>query len=496
MTSSRLALASAVALAACTPKETPPKQPEIPAVNVVTDPLAERPTLGAPVPFKPVEPEVFVTAEGLTVWLVKRPALPLVSLALMVPTGSADDPSDRPGLAHVTANMLDEGAGSRGALALSTAVEDLGARLSTSAALDDSLIALTVIKKHLELGFELFADVVARPRFEESEYRRVNELWQNALKRRDDDPMAVARVVRAAVLFGADSPYGHPTSGRLDVAEKLTLDEVKAFYAKHYRPDRATLVVAGDLDRAEFERLFAKHLSSWKRPSTPAPARAVPTPPVDARPRLVLVDRADAPQSVLSYVAPGVRAGEASAAPLELVNTALGGSFASRLNQNLREDHHWTYGARSSFLETRGQGAFIAQAPVFVDATAPALRELINEIQRMRDGGPTDDEIERGRARDVFELMQTQETLGHFVSRLADLAALGLSPDYDSKASVARQAATRDTLAKLAREHLDPSKASIVVVGPRAVLEPQLGVLGLGEPELWSAEGSPVAAKK
>ncbi|MBM4357348.1 MAG: insulinase family protein [Deltaproteobacteria bacterium] len=492
----RLALAAAVALTACAPKPATVKLPEKSAVIPSTDPLAERPSLGAPVPFKPVQPEVFVTAEGLTVWLVARPALPLVSLALMVPTGSADDPKERPGLAHITADMLDEGAGTRGAIAISTAIEDLGARLSTSAALDGSTIALTVIKKHLGVGFEIFADVAARPRFDEAEYRRVTELWQNALKRRDDDPQSVARVVRAAVLFGPDAPYGHPTSGRLEVAKALTLDEVKAFHAAHYRPDRATLVVAGDLTRGELEALLAKHLASWKRPAAPPPARAVPTPPRAKRPRLVLVDRPEAPQSVLAYIAPGVKASDPGAPPLELVNTALGGSFASRLNQNLREDHHWTYGAGSSFVETRGQGPFIAQAPVFVDATAPALRELLAEIAKMRDAGPTDDEIARGRARDLFDLMQTQETLGNFVSRLADLAELGLPPDHDSRASVARQAATRASLAALAKQHLDPSLASIIVVGPRAVVEPQLGVLGLGEPELWTAQGLPASATK
>lgn len=478
--------ALALALAGCHPKPT-----EVPPVSKANDSLATRPTLDAPIPFKAVIPEVFETREGLTVWLVSRPALPLVSFALMVPTGSADDPKGRPGLAHVTADMLDEGAGSRGAIAISTALEDLGARFSTSAGLDGSIVALTVLKQHLQAGFEIFADVVARPRFEEAEYRRVSELWQNALKRRDDDPQSVARIVRAAVLFGSENPYGHPTGGHQDVAKTMTLEEIKAFYAQHYRPDRATLVVAGDATRAEVEALLAARLADWKRPKTPLPQRVTPTPPLANRPKLVLVDRPDAPQSVITYAAPGVRAAEPDAPLLELVNTALGGSFTSRLNQNLREDHHWTYGASSSFVETRGQGPFVAQAAVFVDSTVPALKELLAEITKMRDGGLTEEEFEKGRARDLTDLIQTNETLDHLVSRLADLAELELPADQDSRASAARQRTTRAELSALAKAHLAPEQASIVIVGPRKVLEGQLGALGLGQPEVWTAQGKP-----
>ena len=481
--------ALALALQACGSAPKSVKLPETHPVTNTNDSLAIRPTLDPPVAFKAIVPERFQTKEGLTVWLVARPALPLVSFALMVPSGSADDPSDRPGLAHITADMLDEGAGSRGAIAISTAIEDLGARFSTSAGLDGSTIALSVLKQHLDAGFEIFADCIARPRFEEAEYRRVNELWQNALNRRDDDPQSVARVVRAAVLFGGDTPYGHPTGGHVATAQVLKLGELKAFYASHYRPDRATLIVAGDVTRAEVEALIAQRLADWKRPKTPLPARAKPTPPLENRPKLVLVDRPDAPQSVLSYSAPGLRAADTSLPLLELVNTALGGSFTSRLNQNLREDHHWTYGASSSFAETRGQGPFIAQAAVFVDSTVPALRELLSEIGKMRDSGLTEDEFTKVRARDLTDLIQTNETLDHLVSRLADLAELELPADHDSHASVARQMTTRAALSALAKQHLAPEHASIVIVGPRSVLEPQLGVLGLGEPELRSPDG-------
>ncbi len=482
----------ALVLAACHGKPAEqPKRPEVQKVNPVADPLGERPSLDKPVPFKAVAPEVFRTAEGLTVWLVPRPALPVVSISLSVPTGSADDPAGKPGLAYVTADMLDEGAGKRGAIEISTAIEDLGARFSTDAGLDGSSVDLTVLKKHLPTGFEILADVIARPRFDDKEFKRVSELWQNQLRRRDDDPQSVARVVRAALLYGGDAPYGHPTSGQLDAAQSITLAEVKDFYAKYWRPDRATLVVAGDITRAELDALLAKHLAGWKAPAGAPPARAIPSEPLETRPKLVMVDRPDAPQAVIDVIAPGVRASDPDAPLLDLVNTALGGSFTSRLNQNLREDHHWTYGAGSSFADTRGHGPFVAHAAVFVDATGPALREMLGEIAKMREGGLTDEEFVRGRARDLTDLIQTNETIGNLVSRLGTLAELELPPDFDSTASKLRQASTRPALLQLAQKYLDPSKASIVVVGPRKILEPALQTLGLGAAEMWTPTGKP-----
>jgi predicted Zn-dependent peptidase len=469
------------------------KTPEVRTVSLSADPLGAQPTLAPPTPFKAVAPEVYRIENGLTVWLVSRPALPIVSMTLTVPAGSADDPKEKPGLAYAAADMLDEGAGSRGAIDISTAMEDLGARLTTGAALDGSNVSLTILKKHLATGFPIFADVIARPRFDAKEYERVNKLWQSRLKRRDDDPEEVARVVRAAVLFGAEAPYGHPTSGRLEIAQTIKLDEVKDFYGKHWRPDRAVLVVAGAITRAELDQLLAKELASWKKPTTAPPARATPSEPLESRPKLVLVDRPDAPQAVIDLVAPGVRANDREAQLLELVNTALGGSFTSRLNQNLREDHHWTYGAGSSFAETRGRGPFVARAAVFIDATAPALREMLAEIAKMQSGGLTEDEFVKGRARDLTDLIQTNEALNKLVSRLAMLAELDLPPDFDSLASQARQASTRPELLALAQKYLDSSKASIVVVGPRKVLEPELRTLGLGVPELWTAAGKPVS---
>ncbi len=500
MTGTRLELILAVSgglmLAGCCAngKTVSQKNGEVSKVPVASeDALGPRPEPGPPVAFRATQPVVYQTPTGIKVWLVERPQRPMVSLSLSLATGAADDPPGKAGLAHITSSMLDEGAGDRDAIGISTAIEDLGASLSGHVTHDGSRISLTVLKKYLPEAFAIFSDVVARPRFEEKEWQRVSALWQNQLKRRADSPGSVARVVGRALMYGADTPYGHPVGGLLDTAKSMKVEEARAFYKEHWRPDRAMLVVAGAITRSELDALLDKNLSSWSKPAA-APLAPVGTPaPLESRPKLVLVDRADAPQAVITVLLPGVRGASPELPLLELLNTALGGSFTSRLNQNLREDRGWSYGAGSGFTESRGKGVFLARSAVPVKVAAAALREMLREIDKMRDGGLTPQEYQKVRARDLTELIETNETLGHVVSRLTSLAVLGMSPDHDAKASAARQSSKMDQLAALAKEHLDTNTASIVVVGPKDTLLPQLRTLDLGQPVLWTTEGYPVA---
>ena len=482
------------ALLACSGTNQPNgKVPNVTTPATAQDPLAERPQLAPAVPYNAPEPEVYVTREGMTVWLLQRPSLPLVSMSLSLRTGSADDPTGKEGLCHATTSMLDEGAGDRDALALASEIGLLGASLWTGAWLDGSSVSLSVLKKQLDKAFPIFADVVARPRFDAEEWKRVHELWQNQLARRSDSPNAVAAVVTRAVLYGPGTAYGHPSGGQPDSAKRITLEDVKAFYRERWRPDQALLVVAGDITRSELDALMAGSLDNWKNPSSPAPDPIAPPAPLATRPRLVLVDRPDAPQAVIGVVRAGVAANDPNGPLLDLINTALGGSFTSRLNQNLREDHGWSYGARSSFVETRGVGSFIARAAVFTNVTAPALKEMLKEIETMRSGGLTDDELTKVRAQDLTSLIQGNETLAHLASRLSELGVLGLAPSFDAKASARRQTATREQLAALAKQYLDLDGATVIVVGPKDQLIPQLKTLELGDPELWSADGQPLS---
>jgi predicted Zn-dependent peptidase len=467
----------------------PPPPPTAEPTAQAVDPLGPRPKLLAPQAFTPPAPVTFKTANGITVWLLERHTLPLVSVTLTVPYGSAADPKGKEGLAHVTSDMLDEGAGKRDAVALSTAVNDLGASLSTGAGADGSSVSFTVLKKNFRPMQEIFSDVIMRPRFESKDWKRVSKLWRNDLEKRANDPVSVARVVMAAALYGPGTPYGHPTDGLVSTAAHVDLPDVKAFYKAHFRPDKATVVVAGDVTQAELAPLLESNLGGWKAPAaTPDPEPAV-TLRADP-PRLVLVDRADAPQSVIAVVREGVAANDPKAPLLDLVNTALGGSFTSRLNQDLREEHGWSYGASSAFTETRGKGAFVARASVVTEATGPALRAMVADLDKMAKDGLTDEEVAKVKAQDRADLVQAYESLGNLTRRLGTLAILGLGPAFDAQASRARQDASKPELDKLAAA-VSPSHATLVVVGPSATVSPQLAEAGLGQPMRWNEEGFP-----
>ncbi len=492
---SALLLSLACALAACQAGP-PPRVADraslpVPALAPpVVDPLGPMPVVGAAPPYVPPIPEVFTAKNGVTVWLLERHTLPYVALTVAVPTGASSDPKGEGGLAMVAADMLDEGAGSRGAIELSRAIDALGATLGTNANADESRVSLNVLKKNLTPAFALFADVLARPRFDAVEWKRVHEIVMNELTERQSDADEVAKVAMRAALFGESHPYGHPVEGTLASAKRWTLAEVQRFYREAWRPDRATLVAVGDVTRAELTALLDGPLGSWKAPAGPPPAPLAPKAPTGPWPRLVLVDRPDAPQSVLAVARPGLAAGDPSIALATRANVALGGAFTSRLNQDLREERGYTYGASSHLGRTRGPGAFVASASVFTDKTGPALTALLGDVDAYARNGLTDAEVDKTRSQSRAELVETFEGVDRVAAQLAMDASIGLGPDYERSTATRKDAASKAELDAVARATFDPKAAIVVVVGPRATLEPSLHALGYVDIQFRDAEGA------
>jgi predicted Zn-dependent peptidase len=467
-----------------------------PPVTTAADPLGARPPLPPPPPFVPPTPVAYTRPNGMTVWLLERHALPIVSIQVVVPAGAASDPADKGGLALATANMLDEGAGARGALEISRDVDRLGATLQTGAFADYAFASLTSLKKNLAPASAILGDVIIKPTFSPVEWKRVHDLWMNELKARASEPDAVANVVSLRQLFGND-PYGHPTNGTLKSSAKVSLDDVKRFYATAWRPDQATVVVAGDVTRTELDPLLDQVLGAWKAPKPDANAKTAANAEAKAKAdggaqngrRVVVVDRADAPQSVLALVRPGVAASDPDAPLLVRVNTALGGSFTSRLNQDLREEHGWSYGARSRFSFNKRPGLFLAQAAVHTEHTGDALKAMIKDIESLAREGLTDEEVEKTRLIARGELVDSFESVEAAARRLARNAGVGLRADHEPKASLQTDRAAPEDLKKAAARHVDPNGAIIVIVGPRAQIQPQLEKIGITNIQSSGPEG-------
>jgi predicted Zn-dependent peptidase len=485
-----------VAIAACGGEEGQRRPPAARPEPVVapapkpaeTDPLGPRPAVAPPAPFTPPVPVVYKRPNGMTVWLLERHALPLVSVDVVVPVGAKDDPKDKGGLAYQTANMLDEGAGARGALAIARDIDRLGATLATGATNDYSFVQLTTLKKNLAPAAAIMGDVLTRPTFSPVEWKRVSDLWKNDLQQRQSEPSAVANVVMLAKLFGPDHVYGHPTDGTTKSAQKVGLDDVKKFYEATWHPDDATCVVVGDVTKDEIDTVLDASFGKWA-PAKQRAARGYTDVAPKAGRRVIVVDRPDAPQSVIALARRGVAASDPEAPPLTRVNAALGGSFTSRLNQDLREEHGWSYGARSRFSFTQLPGFFVAQAAVHTEHTGEALEAMIRDVEQLAKEGLGDEEVQKTRLLARAELVESFEGVEAAARRLARNAAVGLPADHEARAARAIDAAKKDDLARLAKAHVDPANAIVVIVGPRAQIQPQLEKRGITSLESSGPEG-------
>ncbi|MGO9834283.1 MAG: M16 family metallopeptidase [Polyangiaceae bacterium] len=487
-----LAACGAEAPAAPAPSLAPPAASVPSPASPTSDVLGPKPLTPPSPPFLPPSPTVDVASGGITLWLLERHEVPIVSCDMTVPTGASSDPKGKAGLAYATTRMLEEGAGARGAIELARAIDDLGAHLTTDANADASFVSVTVLKRNLDRAFSIFGDVVTKPRFERAEYKRMTDLWFNELLERQKDPDATARVVYRVALFGPDHPYGHPWDGTVKSARALTLEDVRRFYSDAWRPDRAILVCAGDVTKEELMPLVQAAFSTWKAPASVALPPLVPPAPKGPWPKVVFVDRPDAPQSVIAALRPGLAASDPRGAALWRVNDAIGGSFTSRLNQDLRERHGYTYGARSRFSVSRGPGQVVSWANVVTDKTGDALDAMLGDLRKFADEGMSDDEVDRTRSQARGELVSVYESVEGIAGHLAADASLGLPPDWQAKVSERREAAQRTDLDALAKEFYGPDGAIIVVVGPRSRVQPMLDKLKMPTPETMDSEGNVV----
>jgi zinc protease len=454
--------------------ETPPVMATAPAVG----PL---PKVGLP------RTSGFTLGNGLEVVAIRRDVAPIASASLMIRSGASSDPSGKAGLASITAEMLDEGAGARDCLALADELEQLGADLWLGSGRDGSQLSVQAPRETFLAALRIAGDVITRPRLGDDDWQRVLGDRRTAVAQRRDQPEAVVNVVSDRLLYGDGHPYGLPSDGLEETVGRLNLDDVRSFHAAHYRPGHAFLVVAGDFDEAGLPALLEEVFGGWAAvPVAPAGS----PPPFPARPRLAIVDRPGAPQSIVRLVAPGFDRFAPERPGLSMLNAILGGSFTSRLNFNLREEHGYTYGAASSFSFLRHRGAFSARAAVFAESTAPAVKEMLNELSGLRDKPITAAEHAKAQATLLMRVAEGLATAGGIAGTFGELGLYGLPLDDPMRFSAAIEDISADDLRALAARTIDPDAVSIAIVGDRGAIEPGLRALGLPEPVIFDADGN------
>jgi zinc protease len=432
-------------------------------------------------------------SNGLSIVLAERHDVPLVRVDLRVDAGYAADSLGTPGTAMLAMDMLDEGTQTRGALEISADLARLGAKLESTSNLDESSVRLTALKENLTPSLDLFADVVLRPAFRSDEFERARNQQLAAIEREQSTPRQMALRVFPPLLYGADHAYGIPFtgSGTLESVSALTPADLRAFHARWFRPGNATLIVVGDIALDDFVAQAEPLLSGWVPGEVPQ--KAVDTVPPRDGSRVFLIDRPGSVQSIVlaGHLAPP-KANPDEAA-IDAMNGVLGGSFSARLNMNLRERRGWSYGARSYFVDARGQRPFLAYAPVQTDKTRESMTEIARELREIAGSRPpATEELAKVVDQQTLTLPGRWET-GKAVSRsIAQIVRFGFADDYWQGYPEAVRALDLAQVSAAARSVVRADALTWVVVGDRAKIEAGIRELGFGEIRVLDADGRPL----
>ncbi|WP_313342165.1 pitrilysin family protein [Stenotrophomonas sp.] len=432
---------------------------------------------------------------GTQVILAERHDIPVVQFSYEFPGGFTADQGRKSGTANFTMDLMGEGAGKLGALPFADAADALGANLGASASLDSASVYLSALKENLAPSLALYADMLRQPRFDQAEIDRVKASWIAGIQQEKVNPNASAMRVLPTLLYGAGHPYAIPFTGSGNEADiqSLTRQDLVDFHRDWLRPEQGTLIVVGDTTLKEIVPLLERQLGDWKSSTAAPQAKA----PVDvARPakaRVYLIDQPGAVQANLfaGQVVPSTM--DTGATRFDIANGVLGGDFTSRLNMNLREEKHWSYGARTMASSTLGQRPWMAVAPVQIDKTAEAMKEMQKEIADFASGAETITPAEVTRIRNIqnLSLPGAYETASAVLGTISGIVRYQRPDDYVFKRKDEIEAMTPAQVQQAAAT-LDPNTLTWVVVGDLKQTEAPVRALNLGEVIVIDADGKPV----
>ncbi|PYR51643.1 MAG: peptidase M16 [Acidobacteria bacterium] len=432
-------------------------------------------------------PSSFQLSNGLTVLVNERPGLPIVTANLVVRSGSEGNPPDLPGLANFTVAMLDQGTASRSALQIADEVAQLGGSLRAASTMDSSQVTVSSLQRTFPQMLALLADVIRRPGFPAEEIERQRASRLASLVQQRENANAAATAVMSAALYGAGHPYGYPELGNEASNKAMGRADLQRFWSENYVPNNAALIVSGRVTVNELKPLVEKAFGEWQKGS---PRRASLGEPKGTSSRLVIVDKPGAPQTQVRVASIGVPRVTPDYEALRVLDEALGGLFSSRINLNLREQHGYTYGARSQFVFRRSAGPFLVSSGVRTEVTAPAVAEILKEVKRIREGELSPEELVLARDSIVRSLPADFETSGRVTASTAGLYVYDLGLDYYTKAASRFEAVTAAQVLAAAQKYLAPEKMVVVAVGDRARIVADLQKLNLGGMEVRKADGA------
>jgi len=467
--------------------------PKYSAARADTSLRKKMPVPGEPPQAKFPSFEKAILPNGMKIMLVQRSSIPVVNLTMLFDGGYASDPAGKAGSASLAMNMMDEGTTRRTALQISEELLQLGADLGTGANLDFGTATLNCLTSKLDPAIAIFADVILNPSFPQADFDRLQQQTLAAIQREKAQPQQMGMRVLPTLLFGAGHAYGTPStgSGFESSVKTITRDEIVKYHQTWIKPNNATLLIVGDVSLAEILPKLEKAFQSWKAGEVPKKNIA----PVTAadKPVVYLIDKPGAQQSVVFAAQLAVQANNPNETAIAAMNSILGGTFTSRINMNLREAKHWTYGARAMFLPTRSQRPYMAIAPVQTDKTKESMVEIMKEFNDiLTSRPPTTEEVGKAKGNMALQLPGRWETNTAILGSMSEILRYGWPEDYYQGYATRLGILSPADVAAAGKQIIRPGSLVWVVVGDRSKIETGIRELNYGEVKFIDPDGAPV----
>lgn len=447
------------------------------------------PELGEDRPF--VAPAVHheTLPNGLEMFVVPRHDLPKIAVTLAIRGGASVEVDGKGGCAQLLISTIDMGTETKGALEIEDDLGNLGTSFSGATMREASGLGFEVLSRNIEPAMELFADVARRPAFPEGEVERERNRHLDGLAQQANHAGSIASKLRSRLLFGADHPYGRPVGGTVESVPLITREDIEAFHRTWWHAANAALVFCGDIDPVRARELSSRYFGDWQSGAL-EPAPIPPPEPADPG-RIYLVDKPDAPQTVVVQMLPGPSRGDEDLGAFRLVDAVWGGGgFGTRLNLNLREDKGYSYGVFSSWSALQVAGGWWASGSVQTDRTRESVEEFLLELRNLAGARPiTDEELEAARSTRVRGYAQQFESLSRIAMQIAELWAEELPMSEMQREYEQIVEATMDDVLRVASRWGAPDRSFLLLVGDRSVIEPELRRIEGLELVVLDAEG-------
>jgi zinc protease len=431
-------------------------------------------------------------SNGVPVVLAQRHSVPIVSVAVQFDAGYAADAGGKLGTASFALGMLDESTTNRTSLEIDAAAESLGAELSSGSNLDMSTVSLSALAVNLAPSIELLADVVRNPAFAPEEMERMRVRRIAGVQYEKNQPVGIALRTLPPLVYGPDHAYGIPFtgSGTEESNRSINREDLVNFHRDWLRPDNATLFVVGDTTLRDVLPMLEAGFGDWTAPATPKPQKRLDEVALPAGNRLLLVDKPGSPQSLIlaAHLVPS--SGASNNIEMEVMNDIIGGVYSARVNQNLRVDKHWSYGAYTLLPDARGQRPWLVYAPVQTDKTADAVKALQAEFDQFLGTRPAEeDELSRIVRGSSFSLPGQYETNQAVLAAMLANDRFERPDDYVSSLKQKYESISLESVQATAEDILHPAQLTWVIVGDSKLVRPSLEALGMGPVEVMTTDG-------